>query len=501
MRKITEVLRLRAECGWSYQRIAAALNISKTAAHRLAVRASEAGISWPLPDGVDEDGLVRLLYGERAPVSGSQVDFEWVAREMARKGVTLRLLWHELCDQGYAHSYSYFCRCCKQWEARTRRTMRMRYKLGEVVFVDYAGATVTVAGREAQIFVGALGVSHHIYAEASWTQKVGDWIASGTRMFEYYGGTTQMVVPDNLKSAVVGRDRYDPVINPNYAQWSDHYGTAVVPARPAKPRDKAIVENAVQQVTRWIIAVVRDRSFESLSQLNGEIRRLLVELNARPFSDRAGSRAEVFESQERAALGPLPLLPYRHIETKTAKVGFDYHVQFDRHWYSVPHQHVGKKVQIHSDGHTVRVFLDQRRIAMHARGERGGQTTCDMHMTQGHAHRAKWTPQRVRSHAARVGRHCSAWVGAQLDGARHFHQVSRRLVAVLSLGAKYGDRRLDDACAIASRYELSRMGDICRILESGADLQRRGQCEMRLELAQDHENVRGPAAFGSEGGE
>ena len=495
MKKITEILRLRSECGWSYQRIGATLNISKTAAHRLAVRAKDAGIGWPLPDGVDEDRLEQLLYRSWQPETDAQFDFEWVSREMERKGVTLKLLWQELRDQGYPHCYSWFCRRCQQWESRTRRTMRMRYKLGEAVFVDYAGATVTVSGRKAQIFVGALGVSHYVYAEASWTQKVGDWIASSTRMFEYFGGAPQMVVPDNLKSAVVRHDRYDPVINPNYARWSDHYDVAVVPARPGKPRDKAIAENAVQQVTRWIIAVLRDREFESLSQLNGEIRRLLDELNARRFSDRCGSRKEVFETRERAALRALPLLPYHHIETKTAKVGFDYHVQFHRHWYSVPHQYVGRKVEIHCDGHMVSIFCEHRRIAMHARGADGGQTTCDMHMTGHHAHQAKWTPKRVRSHASRVGQNCSAWVGAQIDGARHFHQVSRKLIAVLSLGAKYGDRRLDDACALAARHDLWRMTDIRRILENGADLGRRRQREMTLVLAQDHENVRGAAAF------
>ncbi len=496
MGKITEILRLRGECGWSYQRIGARLNISKTAAHRLAERAQEAGIGWPLPDGVDEDGLARVVYGDPQSGCGSQIDFEWVSRQMERKGVTLKLLWTELCDQGYPYGYAWFCRCCQQWESRTRRTMRMSWRLGEAVFVDYAGATVGVCGRKAQIFVAALGVSHYIHAEASWTQKVDDWLASCTRMFEHFGGAAQMVVPDNLKSAVTRHRRYDPELNPNFGQWSDHYGTAIVPARPARPRDKAIAENAVQQVTRWVIAPLRDREFGSLSQLNGEIRRLLVKLNARPFSERPGSRTEMFETRERAALLPLPLLPYRHIEVRTATVGFDYHVSFLGHWYSVPHQHVGSRVRIHSDGHTVQVYRDRQRIAMHARSEvRGGQTTCLSHMPANHAHRAKWTPQRVRSHASRIGPHCSAWVGGQLDGARHFHQVSRKLVAVLALASKYGEQRLDGACAIAGRYDLSRMSDLRRILDNGADLQSRNQCELTLELAQDHENVRGAAAF------
>ncbi len=161
MGKITEILRLRGECGWSYQRIGARLNISKTAAHRLAERAEEAGIGWPLPDGVDEDGLARVVYGDPQSGCGSQIDFEWVSRQMERKGVTLKLLWTELCDQGYPYGYAWFCRCCQQWESRTRRTMRMSWRLGEAVFVDYAGATVGVCGRKAQIFVAALGVSHY----------------------------------------------------------------------------------------------------------------------------------------------------------------------------------------------------------------------------------------------------------------------------------------------------------------------------------------------------
>ena len=257
--------------------------------------------------------------------------------------------------------------------------MRMDHVPGDMAYVDYSGLTVPAGVRSAQIFVGAMGVSHYTFARAAWTQGLSDWLACNTQMLEYYGGAPNLIVPDNLKSAVSKACRYDPDATGAYQQWAAHYGVAVMPARPRWPKDKAVAENAVQQVQRWVLAPLRNHRFERLSPLNQAIRGLLEELNSRPFSDRPGSRREIFETVDRPALRP-----FRALDIKTATVGYDYHVQYARHWYSVPHELVGQQVEIRADADVVTVFFKDRQVCMHVRQSHHGHSTLDPHMPKAH---------------------------------------------------------------------------------------------------------------------
>jgi transposase len=358
MRKIRDVLRLRLAAGLSIRQIKASTKVSVGAIQKLLARAEEERLSWPLPPELDDDSrLARLFYpGADTRVSTRYQVPDWPSLHQAlkRKGVTKQLLWEEYTRQypNRCYSYSQFCERYARWKGLQKRSMRQIHKAGEKCFVDYAGQTLSLVCpqtgeiREAQIFVAVLGASNYTYAEASLSQSLPDWLGSHVRAFEYFGGTTAIVVPDNLKSGVTKACRYDPQLNASYQQLAEHYQLAVVPARPYKPRDKAKAEVGVQIVERWILARLRHHSFFSLAELNRCIRTLLEELNNRPFKQLPGNRREAFEQLDKPALRPLPRHPYRFVDIKPVKVNIDYHVQYQQHHYSVPHQYVGETLEL-----------------------------------------------------------------------------------------------------------------------------------------------------------
>src|SRR6516225_7949922 len=345
MRKIREVLRLGAQ-GLSKRRIAASLGISATAALECLQRARRAGLSWPLPDGLDDAVLELRLYPPATcnKVQRPQPHWPSIHGELKRPGVTLQLLWEEYRgrDPG-GYGYSQFCELYRAWRGRLTPTMRQTHIAGERVFVDYAGTTLTVIdgligeAMTAQLFVAVLGASSYTYAEATWTQSLPDWIGSHARAFAFFGGVAAMTVSDNLKSGVIKACFYEAAVNRSYAEMAAHYDTAIVPARPYKPRDKAKVEVAVQVATRWIIAKLRNRRFFSLAKLNEAIAELVTALNNRVTRHLGASRQGLFEEVERSALKRLPAEPYVYAEWKQCRAGLDYHVEVERHYYSVPH--------------------------------------------------------------------------------------------------------------------------------------------------------------------
>ena len=386
MRKIREVLRL-ASLGQSPGSIAGSLRIGSNTARRYVRRAEEAGLGWPLPADLGDEALEALLFPP-GPAAGTVRRVpEWaeVQRELRRKGVTLQLLWLEYraVDPEGAYQYTQFCEHYRRWRKRLEPVLRQEHRAGEKVFVDYAGQTVPVVDtgtgelREAQIFVGVLGASNYTFAEATWTQTLPDWIGSHVRMFAYMGGSTVAVVPDNLRSGVKHACFYDPDINPTYQDLAVHYGTAVLPARPRRPRDKAKAESGVLLAERWILAPLRNHTFHSLAELNVEIRRLLDALNDRPFQKLEGSRRSQFEDFERAALRALPSTPFEIAERRTARANIDYHVQVLGHLYSVPYQLVRQPVEVRITARCVEIFHDGRRVATHMRSHRKGRFTTD----------------------------------------------------------------------------------------------------------------------------
>ncbi len=324
MRKIREVLRLKFDAGLSVRKIAASLRISSGSAGNYLHRFNACGLSWPTL--LSDAELERCLFPPAPTVPSDQrpmPDWSWAHAELRRPGVTLALLWQEYRlahPQGF--QYSWFCEHYRLWAAKVDVVMRQEHRAGEKLFVDYAGQTAPIIDRQtgeirqAQIFVAVLGASSYTFAEATWSQKLPDWLGSHARCFAFFGGTSQILVPDNLRSGVTKAHRYEPDINPSYRDLAEHYGVAVLPARSRKPKDKAKVEVGVQVVERWILAVLRNRQFFSLGELNTAISLLLERLNQKPFKKLPGSRRSAFETIDQPALQPLPEHPYVYAEWK-----------------------------------------------------------------------------------------------------------------------------------------------------------------------------------------
>ena len=507
MNKIREVLRLHYELGLSRRQISSSAGISVGSVQLLLAQAEQAQLVWPLPDGLSDAELEAQLKRQRPPgESGQQLVPDWGAihQELQRKGVTRQLLWEEyITEHGAAgYSYSRFCELYRRWRQQQKRWMRQTHVAGEKCFVDYSGQTVALVGgqdgkvvRQAQIFVAVLGASNYTYAEATFTQTLRDWLNSHTRMLQFFGGVPKLIVPDNLKSGIKNPCRYDPENNPAYQQWADHYRTAVLPARPGKPQDKAKAESAVQVVQRWILARLRHERFSSLKQLNDAIRKLLIELNRKPFQKLPGNRHDAFVKLDQPALRPLPLHPYQFLDIKTVKVNFDYHIAFFKHLYSVPHQYVGLKLQAQGSDQLVRLFYQSQEIAVHRRRDGYGVTTDPSHMPERHQQHAHWNPEQLQQQAADViGDDARKWVQAVLASKDHPEQGYRSCLGLIKLARSYPALRVNTACAIAHEHRMLRLKHLKSILNNNRD-RVPPAAQLSLELPQQHANIRGPEYF------
>jgi len=501
MRNIRDILRLKLASELSIRQIKASTKVSVGTIQKLLSKANEMGLSWPLPDGLDDNQLAQMFYpGADTRVSSRHQVPNWtnVHQELKRKGMTKQLLWEEHAERypNRCYSYSQFCDRYRHWCGQQKRSMRQIHKAGEKAFVDYCGPTVPIVNagtgemRSAQIFVGVLGASNYTYAEATYTQSLPDWLGSHVRMLEYFDGCPDMIIPDNLRSAVSKACRYDPELNPCYQQLAEHYQVAIVPARPYKPKDKSKAEVAVQIVERWILARLRHHTFFSLAELNQCIRVLLDDLNTRPFKQLPGNRLQAFEQLDKPALKPLPVQAYRYVAIKTVKVNIDYHVQYEQHHYSVPHQYVGEKLELHASDTLVVVYFRQNQVALHPRKHRPGITTEAAHMPQRHQKHQQWTPGRLKSWARDIGPEVLAWVTRQLEIKTHPEQAYRVCLGLLNLSREYPRERLNSACKIANHESLLRLKQIKAILKSNRDKLPQ-QLDLSVELPQDHENIRG----------
>lgn len=505
MRKIRDILRLRRAAGLSIRQIHASTKASVGAIQKLLARADELGLAWPLPDELDDNRLAQLFYP--GADTGASTRFQvpdWVEihQELKRKGMTKQLLWEEYTQQypNRCYSYSQFCDRYRHWRGQQKRSMRQVHKAGEKCFVDYCGPTIPLINpdtgevRPAQVFVGVLGASNYTYAEATLSQSLPDWLGSHARMFAFFGGCPELVIPDNLRAAVSRACRYDPQLNPSYQQLAAHYQVAVMPARPYKPKDKAKAEVGVQIVERWILARLRRHSFFSLAELNQCIRALLDELNRRPFKQLPGNRLHAFEQLDKPALRPLPAHPYRYVEIKPVKINIDYHIQYRQHHYSVPHQYVGETLELHAGDRLVTLYFRQQPVATHPRSHLPGMTTEAGHMPTRHRKQQQWTPGRLKNWAQDIGPEVLAWVSARLAAKAHPEQAYRVCLGLLNLSREYPIQRLDAACKLANREGLLRLKQIKSVLQSQRD-RLPEILDLEIELPQDHENIRGPRNF------
>lgn len=501
MRNIVEVLRLHQEGGRSHREIARVVSISPTTVGEILRRAKQCGLTYPLPAGMSEMDLEAKLYPPAAPSSQIRPEPDWPAvhRELRRKGVTLELLWQEhKAEHPDGYRYSGFCAHYRQWVGRLPLSMRQTHAPGEKLFVDYAGPTVPIVDpmtgeiRQAALFVAVLGASNYTYCEATWTQSLPDWIGSHVRAFEHLNGITALLVPDNLKSGVTTACFYEPELNPTYRDLATHYATAVLPARPYRPKDKAKVEAGVLLVERWVLARLRNQRFFSLGELNRSIAELMTALNNRPFKKLPGCRQSAFIELDRPALRPLPATRYEFAEWKVVKAGPDYHVEVLTHYYSVPYRYAREKVDARYTATTVEVFHRGARIASHVRNDAPGRhTTVDAHMPPAHLAVQGWNAPRLLDWAARIGPHAKAVVESILHQRRHPQQGYRSCLGILRFAKSFGDDRLEAACERAIDIGAMSYNSLKSILKNGLDKKRTSpQAQTCLPLA--HANVRGP---------
>jgi transposase len=383
MRKIREVLRLRLECKRTQAEIAASAGIGPSTVGDYLARARKADVTWERARALGDAELEGLLFrdaGRNEPPARVAIDFGWVHRELSRPCVTLQTLWVEyregaLATGGTAKTYEYsrFCDLYAHWRKKLDVTMRQVHRAGEKLFIDYSGRRPHIVDRatgevtEVELFVAVLGASNYTFAEATRTQQLADFVGSTVRAFEYFGCVPEVVVPDQLRSAVAGPDRYEPDNNPTYQEMAEHYGVTIIPARPRNPKDKPKVEGGVLIVQRWILAVLRGRTFFSLGELNATIAELLERLNARPFQKLEGCRRSAFETLDKPAMKPLPARRYEISSWKRAKVNIDYCVAYDHRIYSVPYALVGEQVDVRATVGTVEVLHRGVRVASHVR--------------------------------------------------------------------------------------------------------------------------------------
>jgi transposase len=502
MHNIRDVLRLTA-AGMSSRKIAASLSIGATTVIDCLHRARRAGLAWPLPDEIDDAILEVRLYPPRPTTKEQRPLPNWaeVHRELKRPGVTLELLWQEYREQypdGY--SYSRFCDLFREWEKRVSPTMRQTHIAGEKMFVDYAGTKVQVIDGitgevlAAELFVAVLGASSLTYAEATWTQSLPDWIGAHKRALRYFGGVTAMIVSDNLKSGITKACFYEPNVNRTYQEMADHYDTAVVPARPKKPRDKAKVEAGVQVATRWVIAKLRKRTFFTIAGLNAAIRDCVEQINNRVTRHLGASRRSLFEEIERSALKKLPDTEYVFAEWKQCRAGIDYHVEIDKHYYSVPYTLMRQELWASYTASTVEVFHRGKRVAAHRRGPPNrGHTTLPEHMPSSHRRYADWTLERIKREAGEIGPNASALVEIILREKRHPEQGFRSCRGIVNLVGRFPRERVEAACERALAIRTRSFSSVKSILDTKLDRKRPEKAAEGPAIA--HDNIRGPTFY------
>ena len=459
MRDVRAIIRLKFLSSLTTSEIARRLGLARSTARETLSRFESSDLIWPLPEGLNDEGLEAALYANRRGKRGHrqhpEPDWPAVHREMKRKHVTLMIVWDEYIAQNPGgYSYSRFCELYRAFETKLSPTMRQTHAAGERLFVDYAGDGVPVLidrltgeMRKAQIFVAVLGASNFTFARATWTQTLPDWIDAHVHALNAIGGVPHLLVPDNTRTAVIKACLYDPLVNRTYAEMAVHYDTAILPARPRKPRDKAKVEQAVLIVERWLLGRLRHRIFTSLAEVNEAIGELLKQLNEeRPIRRLGVTRRQLLEEIDRPALKPLPVEPYVFCEWRICRVGIDYHVDAGAHYYSVPHRFARAQVDVRLTAKTVEIFLKGERIAAHIRisGNRKHTTIAD-HMPSAHRRYAGWTIDRIRQDARRIGPATAVLCELVLEHRPHPEQGYRACLGIVRLAGPYGVERVEAA--------------------------------------------------------
>lgn len=541
MRKIKEILRLKYECLLSHSQIARACKVAKGTVSNYCKLAEARGLKWPITDDLDDDAIYKLLFNHHGG-DGEYLkpDFAIIHQELKKKGVTLQLLWEEysnnlllpiavtaeerdknlkkfkeesllLKDESKqpkdciktraittkSYSYARYCNLYRIWTKKLKSSMRQQHKAGEKLFVDYSGKTMSIynpdtgEAREAEIFVAAFGASTFTYAEASYTQSSSSWIASHINALEYFGGVPEIIVPDNLKSAITIACRYDPAVNRSYASFAEHYNVAIVPARSYKPKDKAIVENAVLIVQRWILARLRNIKFFSLDELNQEIRTLLDQLNHKQLKNFNTTRHELFITLDKPMLKSLPNTAFCYAEWQIKRAGLDYHVEVQKHYYSVPYALAQEKVEVRFTDQVVEIIYRGKRVASHIKSDViRGVTTEPTHMPKAHQKHKEWSAIKLLNWAETIGISTKTVITNHLE-SKNLDAGFKVCLGINVLAKHYGDLRLERACYKAIGIGAIGYRNIKSILDKNIENQPTINEEEESTLPENHANVRG----------
>ena len=503
MKKIREIIRFTCTTNMSERKIARALNISRPVVAQYIRDFNASELTYEqIKDMADSQFLALFEKQKNRKCSKYEElsrQFPHVAIELKKTGVTLMILWNEYQrEHPGGYSYSQFCYHFQVWRNASKITMHIEHKAGDKMFVDYAGDRLKVVdsttGKEqlVEVFVAILGSSQLTYAEASLSQKSEEWIRSNERAFIYFGGVTQAIVPDNLRSGVSKSDKYEPGINPMFDDFAEHYRTVILPARVRRPKDKALVESAVRLVYQRIYAPLRNRTFRSLNELNEAIRDLLKKHNDTPFQRLNMSRRELFERVEKQVLKPLPMERYAIKQCKELTVQFNYHVELreDRHYYSVPWQFRGKRVRVIYDDRTVAIYYDNIRIVQHRRIRiPNDYTTLPAHMPPEHRNYAEWSPERFIKWGQSIGDDVAEMISFVLKSRKHPEQAFKTCMGILNLVKEHGPDRLNKACKRALGFGFHSYRRIKNILDRGLE-EEVPTDSMELPIF-SHENIRG----------
>ncbi|EFW9551363.1 IS21-like element ISSso4 family transposase, partial [Shigella sonnei] len=500
-----KILQLKFDKKLTNRCIGLTLHISASTVFEVLARFKASSLSWPLPADISHDTLEKLIFPPKDTSASELVmpDMLYFDTEMRKPGVTRQLLWMEYKAQAgdKAMGYSHFCRCYRKWKKTRRLSMRQEHRAGEKLFIDFCGPTVPVINpdtgeiRRVAIFVAVMGASNYTYVEACEGQDMMSWLNAHSRCLTFLGGVPKLLIPDNLRSAVKKADRYEPVINDSYQALAEHYGTVIIPARPRKPKDKPKAENGVLIVERWLLARIRNETFHTLRALNARLRELLTDMNNRPMKGYGNqTRAERFRMLDAPALSPLPLEPYEYTEYKAVKVGPDYHVEYARHWYSVPHELVGQRLSLKVGQSVVQLWHKGQCVAQHPRSTHEYKhTTNPLHMPERHRRHGTWTPERLIEQGNRTGPSTGRVVESMLKAKLHPELAYRAVLGLLALQKKYGPERLEKACYVALHYNAPDRRFIDNLLRHHRDnvelpLSRQG--EQHPAYASEHENLR-----------
>lgn len=480
-----EILRLKS-LGFSERNIALSCPCSRNTVAKVLKRARELEIAWPLPEDQTNAVLESMIYPKEGQgISNKRVpNLTYIRKELLRNGVSKKLLWTEYMEEcrlagAEPFMYSQFCYHIQQDEEKRRATMHIARKPGEQVEVDWAGDPAYIIDPDtgeivaAYLFVGVMTYSQYAYVEGFINEKQQAWITAHVHMYEYFGGVAKILVPDNCKTAVVHAGGwYNQQLNTVYHEMAEHYGTAIIPARIRKPKDKPNVEGSVGNISTWITAALRNDQFFSLAELNHAIREKLAAFNARLFQKKEGSRICLFREEELPLLASLPATPYELAQWKQATVQFNYHISVDGMLYSVPYEHIKRKVDVRITDKTLEVFYNHNRIASHRRqyGRKGQYSTIVEHMPQDHQQYLEWNGDRFRKWAERIGRNMYKVVDAILTSKRVEQQTYRSCMGLLKLADKYSEQRLEAACEKALSYTATpSYKSIKTILSTGQD--------------------------------